>query len=195
MRRLVRIVRRLLRLAPAAVCGAAALAALTFTVPATAQPAPIHLERGWNNVAYFGPAAEPASALAAIAGKYSAVWYWDAAAQHYRSYRPGDPGGSDLDRMLPGACYWIVASEPIDITLGSPSAGAVRALTPGWNNLVYTGPERPVEEALGALAGRYTAVYGWDALGQHFSSHLVGAAQPGDLTTLQPYSCYWLRFA
>ena len=160
-----------------------------------ATPATVHLYPGWNNVPYFGEAAEPTVALAAISGRYSKVWHWDAPAQRYAVYDPANPAASDLKTLLPGHCYWIVATVAADFALAPPGAGVVPALTPGWNNLVYTGIDRPVAEALASLRGHYGAVYQWDAALQRFRTAPADPTQPADLARLTPLSCAWLYFS
>jgi hypothetical protein len=196
-----RLAARLLRLAGprlgAALAGASALLLLS-TAAAGATPTPggqltVHLERGWNNVPYYGPPIEPEVALAQIEGKYTAVWHWDALEQRYQGYVPAERSSSDLRTMQPGHAYWIYTTEPAELTVGTPRPGLVPALVPGWNNLVYTGPPLPVDEALHPLAGRYAAVYGWDAAAQRFRA--AAPAPACDLTALAPYGCYWLRFS
>lgn len=187
-----------------ALAGAAALLLLTGAA-GSAQPLPpnsltVHLRQGWNNVPYFGPPVDPSAALAAIDGKYSAVWYWDALNQRYQTYDATGNATGNLTALAPGRCYWIVATEEADLDLPAPEAGISPALVPGWNNFVFLGiggpggAEQAVADALGPLAGHFAAVFAWNADEQRFQLFTPGDDQASELTTLSPYGCYWLRF-
>ncbi len=153
----------------------------------------VQLQQGWNNVPYYGPEAEPGVALASISGRYSAVWYWDAPRQRYLRHSTDSAATSDLFSMIAGRSYWIVATAAATLSLAAPAAGAVPALTKGWNNFVYTGPKLPVERALALLHGRYAGVYAWEVAGQRFRAYTAGGG-PSGLRELEPYNCYWIAF-
>jgi hypothetical protein len=78
----------------------------------------IELLQGWNFIGYPSLKSVPvATAMESIAGKYSIIWRYDAsdALDPWKMYDPYDPGASDLTEMVPGAGYWIKATE--DCTL------------------------------------------------------------------------------
>jgi hypothetical protein len=193
-----RLLRRLLRgVVPRAIAGAAALFLLTAAGTGHAQQpdsVSVHLHQGWNNVPYFGSPAEPSEALTAIEGKYRAVWFWDALGQRYLVHDTAGETADELTEMLPGRCYWIVATEEADLEMPLPSAGVVPALAPGWNNFVYTGEELPVADALELLHGRFDSVFSWDPLVQRFRSYRSPHLS-GGLAALKPFGCYWLYFS
>lgn len=97
-------------------------------------------DKGWNLVyAYPGATQPPATALAAITGKYTAVFgYEDGAADPWRLFAPGAPVWvSDLTAMTTGASYWINTTAPIDAPIKGPdgesttlNAGSVLAPPP-----------------------------------------------------------------
>lgn len=108
------------------------LLALVFGVrgglPATATSDELPL--GWNNVAYFGVAGPPSEALSAIAGKYRAVYRWNAATQEYRMFAPELPAfANTLDRLRPGDVIWLNVTAPgarlPTAQSAGPSAGVV----------------------------------------------------------------------
>lgn len=92
-----------------------AIAALALTIAASALAvggdsarAGASMFRGWNNVAYSGGALAPSEAFASIAGKYDAVYRWNAAAQSYEVYSPGGPAfGNTLSEVADGDAVWI----------------------------------------------------------------------------------------
>lgn len=66
------------------------------------------LVAGWNNVAYLGASAAPSEALASMAGKYSSVYRWDAAAKKYDVFAPDAPGMvNTLETLSTGDSIWV----------------------------------------------------------------------------------------
>jgi len=73
-------------------------------------------------------------------------------------------------------------------------------LAPGWNLFPYPGARRPVAEALAAINGRYTTVYGYNPANpadpwRVFAADLPAEWEPivNDLRMLEPRQAYWLR--
>lgn len=86
--------------------GAIALASITFR--GNEANAANGLVVGWNNVAYLGASAAPSEALASMAGKYSSVYRWDAAAKKYDVFAPEAPGiVNTLSTLSTGDSVWI----------------------------------------------------------------------------------------
>ena len=68
-------------------------------------------------------------------------------------------------------------------------------LTPGYNQVVYTGPDSPAAEVAAGIPGLRTILQ-WDAAAQSYRSHsplIPGAG--GDLSTLQWGDALWLDMA
>ena len=65
-------------------------------------------------------------------------------------------------------------------------------LSYGWNNLLYVGPTRSVDNALSTIRGKYTSVYGWDSLRNVWHVFLPGQPVASDLDVLGERSAYWI---
>jgi hypothetical protein len=73
-------------------------------------------------------------------------------------------------------------------------------LTAGWNLLSYPGASRPVRDALAAIDGKYTTVYGYEPARTTDPWKIYAAGLPAewqeivnDLDVLAPDGVYWLR--
>jgi hypothetical protein len=107
------------------VAALSASVALAVAIAGSDQARATGLVRGWNNVAYAGPARPPSEALAPIAGQYSAVYRWNAAAQSYELYGPGVPGyAATITQLQPGDAIWLNMTTESAAELGpvSPSS-------------------------------------------------------------------------
>ncbi len=72
-------------------------------------------------------------------------------------------------------------------------AGSVVPLSPGWNNVVWSGPRTPITDVIAPLAPRVNRVWAWFAAEQRWRSYSVGApAIVNRLTALQPGQAIWL---
>ena len=68
----------------------------------------------------------------------------------------------------------------------------VTSLSPGWNNVLYTGPPGPIATALASLAGNLSAVLIWDSLGQRWHQNYPANPQGSDLQSVIPGQVYWI---
>ncbi|HET9321340.1 MAG TPA: hypothetical protein VFO27_16240, partial [Bryobacteraceae bacterium] len=76
-----------------------------------------------------------------------------------------------------------------------PQVGAQQpatTLSPGWNNVLYTGAPGAVATALAALSGNLSAVLIWDSLGQRWHQYYPGNPDSSDLQSLTPGQVYWI---
>ncbi len=72
-------------------------------------------------------------------------------------------------------------------------AGRVVLLSPGWNNVTWSGPRTPITAVIAPLAPRVNGVWAWFAAEQRWRSYRVGApAIVNQLTALQPGQAIWL---
>ena len=72
-------------------------------------------------------------------------------------------------------------------------AGRVVLLSPGWNNVTWSGPRTPITAVIAPLAPRVNRVWAWFAAEQRWRSYRVGApAIVNRLTALQPGQAIWL---
>jgi hypothetical protein len=101
---------------------------------------------------------------------------------------------NDLPRLEQFDAYWVDGGAANVATLNpNPAPGRVVSLQPGWNNFVYTGQAREVQEALSAVAGKYTQVLQYDNQSGRWRSHLPG--QPSyvnDFGGLFQFQVYWV---
>jgi hypothetical protein len=75
----------------------------------------------------------------------------------------------------------------------APAPGRTITLHHGWNNFVYTGTNRQVEDALRSIAGQYTRVMHFDNAAQAWRSYFPG--QPryvNDFGGLFQLKVYWV---
>ena len=72
-------------------------------------------------------------------------------------------------------------------------AGRVVLLSPGWNNVTWSGPRTSITAVIAPLAPRVNGVWAWFAAEQRWRSYRVGApAIVNRLTVLQPGQVIWL---
>ena len=165
------------------------------------EPNPL-LERrlvvGSAFVRWTGERATVAEAVAALTLRVTAVHWWDASAQQWRSWFPGgeDLGVNTLESFAEGAIYFVFAEEGDD---GVPVARPGDALDPGEaveeaaaiarldRTLVADGAafvrwqagRTSLDRAVDGLRLNVTAVHGWDANAQRWRSWFPGGAEFG----------------
>jgi hypothetical protein len=99
------------------------------------------------------------------------------------SYRRGIVGAALLAACL---LLWVGQGK-----LAEAQTPAI-PLSPGWNNVLYTGAPGPISTALAPLGANLNGVLIWDAAGQRWHSYYPGATPPGDLQTILPNQAYWI---
>jgi hypothetical protein len=77
----------------------------------------ITLFPGFNEFTYVGAAAPVEEALASIDGLYSVLFQWDAEAQLWLIFRPGQIFLSSFLSLEPGGQYWIVVNQRLRLTM------------------------------------------------------------------------------
>src|SRR5579884_3518813 len=161
---------------------------------AAAQLAPVTLLQGWNNFAYLGPAEPVTAALAPIAGKYDALWQYDAANQVWRSFNPNAPDKSDFTDMDQGSAYWIHMLQAATLPIGQPGiAYSSGPLATGWNNLVQAAAGGAVTTVMAAYGVQYSAVWHWNAALQRWELFDPNALQVSDFQTLVQGQAYFVQ--
>ncbi len=75
--------------------------------PPNGTPILQNLREGFNLVAWTGAAATIADAMASLDDALVAAFWWDPAAQDYRTYRPELPMFSDLAEVAPAQALWL----------------------------------------------------------------------------------------
>jgi len=108
------------------------------------------------------------------------------------SYYPGLGSQNTLKNMLARRGYWVkvTADTTLDITGPVLSNGPI-AVCQGWNLIAYPGAApSALATALASIAGKYTAVLGFDQGAQSWYAQLP--ASMNTLTELVPGHGYWL---
>lgn len=99
----------------------AAVAAVVTLERGSSQTNPsvtLNLVEGWNNMAYPGATRPVPQALAAIAGRYDAVYYWDAPTARWLGYSPAAPEfANDLQQLSQYEAYWIHMTAPATLVV------------------------------------------------------------------------------
>lgn len=76
----------------------------------------VTLDVGWNPIVYTGTAKSVSTALAPIAGSYSAVMQFDNTTREWLGHYPGQPRYlNDFGGMLPLRIYWIYVTAPANL--------------------------------------------------------------------------------
>lgn len=149
------------------------------------------LAPGWNNVGYVGATRPLREALASITGRWESVWYWDAVGQRWLGVHAYG-SAADFGELRQNNAYWIRMLAPGELVMQVPAGRPEVVLRAGWNNFVYQGLERPVAQALEGVAGRYQAVWQWDAARQTWAGFTPASAFASDLKTLAPNRSYFV---
>jgi subtilisin family serine protease len=129
------------------------------------------LNGGWSNVAQFDPPGNLPAALTWLPTPWSAVYRWKpetsilaASVGAFERFIRGAPQVVNTWRSVATYdTFWVDAPATNIASLNpNPPGGRVLQLNPGWNNFVYTGSSKEVEDALSELAGKYTEVVQYD---------------------------------
>jgi len=155
----------------------------------------------WSNVAHLEPSGQLPNALSSLPSPWTALLKWDPLKPFletkgaFARFVKGAPAYvNDLPRLEQFDAYWVDGGAANVATLNpNPAPGRVVSLQPGWNNFVYTGQAREVQEALSAVAGKYTQVLQYDNQSGRWRSHLPG--QPSyvnDFGGLFQFQVYWV---
>ena len=138
----------------------------------------VELASGWNLVGWTGATAV-ADATASIAGQFSALFTWDAAAQAFKSFKPDAPPFlNTLNDLAQGDGIWLHVSAAAGAVWEQPALSEARSvqLLAGFNLVMWTGPDATaVGDALAAIVDSVVAVFTWDAASQRFLSFKPGA--------------------
>lgn len=167
-------------------------------------PGPVvvqQLNGGYANIAQLNDGGPLPAALSGFSGPVAEVLRWDPARQSfagqggYRQYARDVPSyANDLQTINRYDAIWVRASGSTLATPNpAPAPGRTIELRPGWNNFVYTGTNRQVEDALRSIAGQYTRVMHYDNAAQAWRSYFPG--QPryvNDFGGLFHLKVYWV---
>ena len=159
-------------------------------VEVVAQTRSVSLVPGLNLVGWTGDTAI-LDATASIAGLFSQILGWDAAAQGYVSFIPGLPAAvQGLTDVNTGDSFWIVMDQAA--TWEQPAFNDARsvALLAGLNLAMWTGPAMDIEAALAGLDAA-DAVFRWNGVG--YDTWRRGAPVGNMLETLANGDAFFIR--
>ena len=138
----------------------------------------VALVEGWNLVGWTGATAI-GEATASIAGQFSALFTWNAQGGEFQSFNPTAPTFlNTLSELTTGDGVWLRVGDPSGATWVQPDLSAARVvpLVPGFNLVMWTGPDgMPVGDAIAGLEDTLVAIFTWDASVQAFLSFKPGA--------------------
>jgi hypothetical protein len=160
------------------------------------------LNSGWSNIAHLEASGSPGPALSYLPGGWTTVYRWTAGADNGL----GSPGAYDrFTKDAPDYANGLSTVEQFDALWSHTSAASVASLNPnptgnrvvglkpGWNNVVYTGTTKSVEDALAEVAGKYTQVMQYDNASQTWLSYLPGQRRYlNDFGGLFKFKLYWV---
>ena len=157
-----------------------------------AQTRSVSLVPGLNLVGWTGDTAI-ADATASIAGLFSQILGWDAAAQAYVSFIPGLPAGvQGLTDVDTGDAFWIVMDQAAIWEQPAFNDARSVALLAGLNLAMWTGPAMDIEGALEGLDAA-DAVFRWNGVG--YDTWRRGAPVGNILETLANGDAFFIRLA
>lgn len=172
----------------------------------TPDPGPVVRQRvggSWSNIAHLTDDGPPLETLSYLPEGWAAAYVWDptipsvvGGAGGFRRVFPGLPAyTSSWETVKRYDAFWVEASPPTDIEVPNPNPPPRREvqLSPGWNNVVYTGTSRRVADALQSIAGRYTQVLYWDNVSGVWMTYVPGRSRfLNDFEALLKLKVYWI---
>ena len=143
----------------------------------------------------------PAEVLSSISGYYDQVFAYEGCTPEdpWLKYVPGGPDPfNTLTSMDARHGYWINITNPVTMSVsGSLPFSTSMDLCTGWNLIGYASwTERPITEVLAGIDGKYSLVYAYDASDVADPWKKYDPIAPpitNDLTTMQPWSGYWIN--
>ncbi|MGE0571612.1 MAG: S8 family serine peptidase [Dehalococcoidia bacterium] len=158
------------------------------------------LNGGWSNIAHLDASGGLPNALAGFASSWSAVFRWDPTGEGvlggvYRRFVKDAPDFvNDIGSLGRYEAIWIDGARANVATPNpNPTPGRSVGLSPGWNNVVYTGSARSIADALVDSAGKYLRVMQFDNATGTWLSHVPGLPRYlNDFNGLFQLQVYWI---
>lgn len=158
------------------------------------------LADGWSNIAQLDPGGTLPGALAGLATPWSAVFRWEPSSDgffggFFRRFVKDVPAYvNDIGTLERYDAFWIYAARVNAATANpNPEPGRQVVLRKGWNNIVYTGANRAVGDALSSIAGKYAQVLHYDNLSGSWKSFIPGQSRfLNDFGGLFQLKTYWI---
>ena len=106
------------------------------------------------------------------------------------------PAGNFVGKAVRRSLFWLLFStallglqaNPLPLWAQQPPT----MLSPGWNNVLYTGPPGTIATVLAPLTGNLSAVLIWDSVGQRWHQYYPDSPQSSDLQAMSPGQVYWI---
>lgn len=156
------------------------------------------LAEGWNNVAHFADGSALPGAVSYLPAGWTALFAWDEAAGAYDRFAPSAPPYvNTLPGVEPFDPYWVDSTGSTNFAYTNPNLPERTprevALAAGWNNFVYSGPTRRVDDALGDVAGSYSVVLQYNNATRAWATHNPEAPRAlNDFEALLELQVYWV---
>ena len=158
----------------------------------------LYLRAGWNLISFPVEPHNPAvlNVLSGLIGRFTRVLSLDCS-RGALSFYPGiPPYMNSLTEMDGRHGYWIEMTQDMHLVVPGVQlpASAPIQLCAGYNLVSYL-PDHPlpVEQALQSIAGRYTAVLGFDPERGALSYYPDLPPGMNSLTQMEPGRGYWIR--
>ncbi|MEE9278086.1 MAG: integrin alpha, partial [Dehalococcoidia bacterium] len=144
----------------------------------------VELVPDWNLVGWSGATAV-SEATASIAGQFSTLMTWDAAAKAFLRFDAAAPAiVNTLSELNSGDGVWLFVTDPAGAAWTQPAISGARSvdLLSGFNLVMWTGPDgMPVADAVAGLGDALNAVFRWDTEADEFL--IYGPGRPDFLNT------------
>ena len=156
----------------------------------------LNFREGWN---FFSLCVEPdnpaiSTALEGLAGTYTEIYGFDAVTQQYKRH-VSSQGITDLEEIHAHNGYIIRMTGPASLLISGRKVTTDLNLLVGWNLIPCPADSSiPVTDAFASIAGKYEAVWSYDAASLRWQSFLPGKPTfLSDLAVLEPGKAYWIK--
>lgn len=159
------------------------------------------LGAGWGQLPHLGATGPIPQVLTYLPGSWDAVLNWDPTATAfigtgaYRHFFRGVPDYVESWTIVQTYDPFWVNSGAALVTEANPhpTPDRVVELVPGWNNIVYTGTNRAVADALIDVSGEYLQVMQYDNESQRWLSYIPGQPRSlNDFGGMFQLQVYWI---
>lgn len=158
---------------------------------------PGYLRPGWQLVGWMDDA-DIEDILRELNGQADALFAFDAATQSYRRYSPGAPETvNTLKELTFGMGIWVHIQTPGGAVWQLPTEERARSveLVTGFNLVAWTGPARPVADAVAEI-GSLQSLYVWNPATQTYRVYRPDApAIVNTLTMIRLGQAAWIQVA
>ena len=159
-----------------------------------------------NNIVWTGSTVNISEATYSIKDSINYTYYWNATSESWSSWSPNYPEWMfDLKKLTQGECYYFnmktsatwnfATSCPIDKYGDNPQASCSDCnLTVPATNVVWVGPDTPIDTATSSIKDSINYVYYWNSTSSSWYSY--DPALPIEYSTIQTLTqdqCYYFN--